>query len=448
MSKLILLSTRNYSTAPNSFYDIVIVGGGLVGSALACLIGQNPWLKQKKVLLLDSGKMRFDITTKSDSNYFNRVSAIRPSSIKLFEKFGIWDHIQARAHIVSGLYVEDGCSGSKIFFNQINKQSPIAYIVENDLILQALHSRLKNYCPNLEYKQEYSFENLCIPENSAENVCLKLNDGKNIECSLLIAADGAKSKVRDIAGIKCNVHNYNQMAIVATLQLSIPPQENIIAFQRFMPLGPVAILPLKKNFCSLVWTTSIAEAKKLLAISKESFLNELNKIMFDTTSYHQNIIGPLDTLTSLFNILPFGTSAKLKFPFVYALDYDNRAAFPLSYVYAKNYIGHRVALIGDAAHRVHPLAGQGVNLGWSDVVNLANTLELTAKEGGDFGSITYLKHYDTESQRKNWPIMTAIDSLNYLFCTSSGPAVFIRSLGFNIFDRFLPIKDLIIRMAS
>ncbi|CAK5073097.1 unnamed protein product [Meloidogyne enterolobii] len=353
------------SKAISSHYDIVIVGGGLVGSAMACAIDLN-----------------------------------------------VWKQISVKAQPVTSLYIQDGCSESRISFKQSKPSSPVAYIVENWRIVDALHQCLRESL-NIDWKQETSFCELSLPESLDESVVLKLDNGEVVESSLL----------NDI--------------------------KNTIAWQRFMPTGPIGILPLNEKLSSLAWTTSTSEAKRLLELPNEEFVKELNGALVDHSGHNKIIDGPLNCFSSILNSIPFLTSSEnFVFPTILSLPNNDRAAFPLSLIHAHDYIGNRLALIGDAAHRIHPMAGLGVNLGWSDVVNLTNTLEIAVKEGGDLGSLIYLKNFDAKSQRKNVPIMTAIDFLNSLFSTNFLPSVFVRSVGVNLLDRLWPAKDLMVQYTS
>nr|CAD2196456.1 unnamed protein product [Meloidogyne enterolobii]CAD2201842.1 unnamed protein product [Meloidogyne enterolobii] len=216
-----------------------------------------------------------------------------------------------------------------------------------------------------------------------------------------------------------------------------------------MPTGPIGILPLNEKLSSLAWTTSTSEAKRLLELPNEEFVKELNGALVDYSGHNKIIDGPLNCFSNILNSIPFlASSENFVFPTILSMPNNDRAAFPLSLIHAHDYIGNRLALIGDAAHRIHPMAGLGVNLGWSDVVNLTNTLEIAVKEGGDLGSLIYLKNFDAKSQRKNVPIMTAIDLLNSLFSTNFLPSVFVRSVGVNLLDRLWPAKDLMVQYAS
>ncbi|CAG9532254.1 unnamed protein product [Cercopithifilaria johnstoni] len=216
---------------------------------------------------------------------------------------------------------------------------------------------------------------------------------------------------------------------------------NCVAWERFTPSGPVALLPLTENMSSVTWSTSTEHAKELLSLPPEEFVDELNEFL--TTDIHQNsITNQFLSLTEQLLKRVFSVSEKpeLAFPTVISLYEGTRAGFPLAFGHSYSYVKPRAALIGDAAHRTHPLAGQGVNLGWSDVKILLCCLEQCVIDGGDLGSLTYLSDYDTQAQRRNVPVQVVCDWLNRLYSTHNTPLILIRSFGLNMVDRFTPLK--------
>ncbi|KAI1720492.1 FAD binding domain-containing protein [Ditylenchus destructor] len=441
---------RCFSSAHNtSFYDVVIVGGGLVGNAMACSLGKSPVLKSQKVLLLESGKPKS--LGLPPTTYSNRVSAVSPASVRLFEKLGVWEKLKEyRVKSVTDLYVMDSCSESSIRFEQPNPRKPIAYMVENEAIISVLYDQITSACSNVTVKTESKVASCSLPEDLSDTAEVSLSDGSVIKASLVIGADGMKSCVRQSMGVDIHSHDYEQMAIVCTLQVSLNNHSGI-AWQRFTPLGPIALLPLSNDLCSLVWTTSTDDARRLLNLPVEEFVAELGHYIFTDSSQNSLTNSSLRAIDKIFGLLPFRppTKPKLQPPHIDRLQFGSkREAFPLAYSYARDYVTSRAALIGDAAHRIHPLAGQGVNLGWFDVATLTSQLENAVREGADIGSLTYLREYDTQSQRHNSPVQAAVDALNRLYRTDFGPMVFLRSIGLHSLDKLLPVKDLIVYRAS
>ncbi|CAI4227252.1 unnamed protein product [Auanema sp. JU1783] len=429
----------------SSYYDAVIVGGGMVGNALACALGSSPSLAKRKVLVLEGGQPK-GLARKAPSTYSNRVSAVSPASIDLFKSFDIWKQLENYGvKKVSRLHVLDSCSTAEVSFDQPERNKEIAYIIENDAIVGALFEKLQTLS-SVEVRTGASVKNCRLPneKDSHELATVELADGKTIETSLIIGADGFKSRVREAMNVEYSGWSYEQAGLVATLNLE--GAGNDIAWQRFSKLGPIALLPLSDTVSSLVWTTTPEEAKRLIALSPDSFIDELNHALF--TEEDQNAVVN-QTLFLLSRACPSSwENSRGVPPQIISLQSDTRAAFPLGFGHAKSYVTTRAALVGDAAHRVHPLAGQGVNLGWSDVTILAKILERAHNEGADWGLLNYLSEYDTIAQRHNVPVMVSIDWLNRLYRTDSTPLVMLRSLGLAGFNKLTPLKDLLVKQLS
>ncbi|PAV86153.1 hypothetical protein WR25_24454 [Diploscapter pachys] len=446
---LLRRSIRFYvsSRKASSYFDTVIVGGGLVGNAMACAIGSNKNLQNLSVLLIESGTPK--PLAKNPGAYSNRVSAVSPASIELFKKLQIWDRLQGyRVKKVNKLHVLDSCSNSEIFFDQPNAMQEIAYIIENDAMVGAMYEKLRNF-PNITVKTGATVSQCSLTTSLSDLATVVLSDGETIETSLLIGADGHKSKVREAMRVDYTSWDYEQHALVATVQVE-PLGANDVAWQRFTSSGPIALLPLSDSLSSLIWTTSPQEADKLKQLPPDNFIDQLNHALFTEDDQNDSVNQALFTVKKACGMV-CNKSDEFKnscIPHAISLQPDNRATFPLGLNHAHSYISLRSALIGDAAHRVHPLAGQGVNLGWSDVAILTNTIEDTVTQGGDLGSLTSLQEYDSIAQRNNVPVMVAIDWLNRLYKTDAPPLVLLRSLGLSAVNQMTPLKDFLIHRLS
>ncbi|VDM92157.1 unnamed protein product [Onchocerca ochengi] len=430
LSRIHPLTRCSYSsavTATSSFYDIIIIGGGMVGNAMACSLGLSEYLKSKKILVLDSAEIK---APTKNSPYGYRVTAVAPHSVLLFQKLGIWnDLVDLRVKRVDRLQVLDSCSHSSIRFAQPDPCNEVAHMIENNAIIGFLANRIKTSCPNVTIRTKVKVVDCRTPSGLDEFATVALDNGTKLQTSLIIGADGARSMVRDMLDFKYTSWGYGQSAVVANLRVQAM-ENNCVAWERFTPSGPVALLPLTENMSSVTWTTSAEHAEKLLSLPPEEFVNELNDFL--TTDIHQNsITNQFLSLTGqvLKGVFPVSEKPKLTFPTVISLYEGTRARFPLAFGHTYSYVVPRAALIGDAAHRIHPLAGQGVNLGWSDVKILLSCLEQCVIDGGDLGSLTYLSDYDTQGQRRNVPVQVACDWLNRLYLTSNTPLILIRSLG-------------------
>ncbi|KAM9294213.1 ubiquinone biosynthesis monooxygenase COQ6, mitochondrial [Gastrophryne carolinensis] len=442
---------RPLSTAAPTLYDAVISGGGMVGTAMACALACHPQLRHRKFLLLEAGPRKE--SERIPEHFSNRVSSITPGSASLLASFGAWDHISTmRMKPYKRMQVWDACSDSLITFDKDSLED-MGYIVENDIITAALTRQLDamSDCIEVMYRSRARAFTWPAPYPSGEGspwVQIELADGRRIQTKLLIGADGQNSMVRSAAGMKSVKWSYNHVAVVATLQLS-EPTDNNVAWQRFLPSGPIALLPLSDTHSSLVWSTSPEQADELLKMDTENFVDSVNSA-FWSTEHHSEFISTANSLlhSAVSLLMPSGTSVRQLPPSVSGVCDKSRAAFPLGLAHTTEYVRHRVALIGDAAHRVHPLAGQGVNMGFGDVASLVHHLSGAAFDGKDLGSTQHLLAYETERQRHNIPLMAAIDLLKRLYNTKQPPVVLLRSLGLQATNAVLPLKEQIMAFAS
>ncbi|XP_062503779.1 ubiquinone biosynthesis monooxygenase COQ6, mitochondrial-like isoform X2 [Corticium candelabrum] len=433
-------------------FDVLVAGGGLVGACLACSLGRLSVLKDRKLAVLEGQKLKsLDKYSKSyvPETYSNRVSAITPGSAALLDEIGVWQDIKkTRFKQFNRMQVWDACSEAHISFNCDDVAAPrMGYIVENDVIVAALHERLKSF-PNIEVLEGVRVEAIQSDnKDKASWLSCTLSNSSLLNTKLLIGADGATSTVRRAANMENYSYSYNQMAVVATLQLS-EPSDNLTAWQRFLPSGPIALLPLSENASSLVWSTSPDHARSLLEMSGDSFVDAVNSAFCEDYPRHTFVESSLATLNAIIQTVGGANQTVFQLPpSILNVTDKSRASFPLHLGHSPQYVRRRLALIGDAAHRVHPMAGQGVNLGFSDVQCLANLIKEAAGQGQDLGSLHYLRSYEKERLQNVVPMMAAIDGLNRLFTTSVIPLVWARALGLQLTDAFAPVKRSIMEFA-
>uniref|UniRef100_A0A673AUZ2 Ubiquinone biosynthesis monooxygenase COQ6, mitochondrial n=1 Tax=Sphaeramia orbicularis TaxID=375764 RepID=A0A673AUZ2_9TELE len=412
ISRGLVCTEHGDDSGKKEVYDVIISGGGMVGSTMACSLGLDPNLVDKKILLLEAGNKK--VMDKVPDVYGTRVSSISPGSATLLSGIGAWEHItKMRYKPYKKMQVWDACSDALITFDKENLQDEMAYIVENDVVVAALTKQLDSLSDNVQvkYRSKVVKYTWPMPHQAADSipwVQVTLASGETLQTKLLIGADGPNSMVRQKLGIPTVKWNYDQSAVVAVLHLS-EPTENNVAWQRFLPTGPIAMLPLSDTESSLVWSTSHRLAEELLELDEESFVDAIN------SAFVRNLYYPADIL------LPVTVSSPRQ---------------------------HRVALIGDAAHRVHPLAGQGANLGFGDVACLTQLLSQAAFNGKDLGAMQHLLEYETERQRHNLPMMAAIDLMKRLYSTNAAPVVLLRTFGLQATNMLPTLKEQIMAFAS
>ena len=376
--------------------DVAVVGGGMVGAAAALSLARAGFAT---ALLEARAPEPWQVNNEVDL----RVVGLAASSIKLLDDLDVWTSIrQERACAYAHMHVWDAESGASISFDAASEgRQQLGHIVENALVQwtlwQALESAgVRRLCP----AQVQAFE------ARGDRIQLELADGESLSAGLLVAADGAASPLRQLAGIATRGRDYGQSAVVAHLQTE-RPHENT-AWQRFLSTGPLALLPLADGRSSLVWSLPEDEARRVLALDDDAFLGELG-IASDFR------LGRI-TATSV------------------------RAAFPLKLQLARSYQAERFVLLGDAAHAVHPLAGQGVNLGLRDVAELRDTLVAARKAGRDIGAQHVLRQYARRRRSADTLDALGLDALARIYEWQSTPLVAARGLGVRLLDTLSPIK--------
>ncbi len=388
----------------NADYDVVIIGGGMVGTTLACALGGS----DLKVAIVEARPAEM---TWSQDSIGMRVSAITAASQQIFTSLGAWDSIVAmRASPFREMQVWDAEGNGAVHFDSADiGQDKLGHIIENRVIQAAMTQRIADF-DNIEL---FCPEILEDQDTNGELAQLQLKECGTITTRLIVGADGANSRVRQHASIETSGWPYHQRGVVTTVRTELPHQET--AWQRFMPTGPLAFLPLNNGCCSIVWSTTPENADELLALCDDDFLTALSHAS-------EQRLG---------NVIEVGP----------------RAAFPLNRQHAKTYIGNHLALIGDAAHTIHPLAGQGVNLGLLDATALAEVLLDAHIKGKEIGATHVLRRYERWRKGDNLIMMSAMDGFKKLFGSEALPLKWLRNEGLSITDKLPPLKNQIMLHA-
>lgn len=436
-------------------WDVVISGAGLAGAALACALGTAEAFSDKRVLLIDRRTLRSD---HDEENWSNRVYALTPGSKSFLQGLGVWDMLpKSKIQAIKRMQVWESHSEARITFDGRTATGDVAFDVDMGNLADALYRRLARLpsqvvrvCSGVKVSR---YELPCLERRHPMDPCPPVRihlhgDRGFFETSLLVGADGFNSQVRKSMGVKCLQWNYNQKSIIATLKLS-EPTDNTVAWQRFLPHGVVALLPLDTEHSSLVWTLRTDLADKLMRLEEDSFVDALNQTMWGESRQIPLVEGVVSAVGSTLKRFGLVNGGHPAAPVnILQLVPGSRATFPLGLSYAAHYVLPRVALIGDAAHRIHPMAGQGANLGFGDSQGLAELLVRSVYEGSPIVSFDTLLAYETERQRHTVPFLLAIEGLVALYRFNWGPAVAARSVGLQILDACTAIKDKIIDRAS
>jgi 2-octaprenyl-6-methoxyphenol hydroxylase len=386
--------------------SIVIGGGAFAGLALALALRQGLG-PEIPVVVADPA-----LGTRPSRD--PRATAIVAACRRLFEAIGAWDAVRGEAQpildmVVTDSKLEDATRPAFLnFAGDVAPGEPFAHMVENRRLIDALVARAEAEGIDLRATTVASYD------ARSEGIDVTLGDGSVIAASLLVAADGARSKLRERAGIATNGWEYDQSGIVVTVGHERDHEGR--AEEHFLPAGPFAILPLSGKRSSLVWTERRAEAARIVALSDEDFHAELERRF----GLH---LGEVKAL-------------------------DKPRAFPLSYFVARSFIAERLALVGDAAHVIHPIAGQGLNMGLKDVAALAEVVVDAARLGMDLGGADVLERYQRWRRFDTMAMGVATNSLNFLFSNQSTLLRTVRDIGLGLVDRTPPLKNLFIRQAA
>jgi 2-octaprenyl-6-methoxyphenol hydroxylase len=385
---------------------IVIGGGALAGLALALALrqGLGPDLP---IVVVDPA---LDTRPSRDP----RATAIVAACRRLFEAIGVWSEVAAGAQPILDMVVTDSKLDDATrpvfltFSGNVEPGEPFAHMVENRYLIDALVAHAT--------AEGIDLRGLAVSDFAvrSDGVAVTLSDGSIIEASLLVAADGARSKLRERAGIATHGWDYDQSGIVVTV--GHERDHHGRAEEHFLPSGPFAILPLTGKRSSLVWTEKRTEAARITALGAEEFHGELERRF----GLH---LGEVKAL-------------------------DKPRAFPLGYFVARSFIGDRLALVGDAAHVIHPIAGQGLNMGLKDVAALAEVVVDAARLGIDPGQVDVLERYQRWRRFDTMAMGLATNSLNFLFSNESALLRTVRDIGLGLVDRAPPLKGLFIRQAA
>ncbi|MCO6188041.1 ubiquinone biosynthesis hydroxylase [Rhizobium sp. L1K21] len=386
--------------------DILIGGGGYVGLSLAVAIKKAaPHLQITVVDAAPAGVWKKD----------ERASAIAAGAVNLLKTLNVWDEITPEAEPIRRMVITDSKLSEPVrpvfltFEGNVAGDEPFAYMVPNPAMVGALRKQMDAL--GIELLEGTQVLDFSIGDTAAH---ITLSDGKTLDARLLVACDGVRSKLRDIAGIKTVRFDYGQSGIVTTIEHERPHEG--VAEEHFLPAGPFATLPLKNNRSSLVWNERTEDANRLIAADDFVFEAELER-RFGHKLGAIKVVG-------------------------------GKRAFPFALTLARDFVRPRFALAGDAAHGIHPISGQGLNLGFKDVAALAETIVDADRLGIDFGQLNILERYQEWRRFDTFRMGVTTDVLNRLFSNDITPVRIARDFGLGLVDRMPGLKNFFIRQAS
>lgn len=396
-------------------YDVIVVGAGLVGSALACALGDS----KLRVAVIEAQQLssQWPDSTTGVAGFDPRVSALTVASQQFLQVLGVWPRMAGqRLSPYRHMHVWDAEGTGSIDFHASDiNQSVLGHIVENRITTTALLQCLQGH-RNVELISPVSLSAMQALDGGGYR--LQLSDGRSIDTALLVAADGANSQVRQLAEMPLREWDYNHHAIVTTVETASSHQ--CTAWQRFLPEGPLAMLPLSDGgsagqFSSIVWSAEPEYASRLMALDDTAFAQALEQAF-------ESRLGAINRIAQRFS-------------------------FPLRQRHAVDYIKPGLALVGDAAHTIHPLAGQGVNLGLMDAKVLSEEILRASQRELDLGSLAVLERYQRRRKAANLSMMAGMEGFKRLFEQRSLPVRWARNSGMRWLNKATPLKHRLMRQA-
>ncbi len=410
------------NTGTERDFDIAIVGGGMVGAALACALAGT----SLRVGLFDSAPFDFSSLPcrSGELSFDSRVSAIAPSSRRFLAHIGAWETIEnARVSPYTDMMVWDAEGSGLIHFSaaDIHEQC-LGHIIENPVILLGLYERLRDAINVTQVSPVPVSRFERLDDSLQGGVKLIARDGRFWTSTLLVGADGPRSRIRQLAGFTTREWDYRHQALVTTVRTELPHRST--ALQRFMSTGPLAFLPLfdnsvaqgsRQHYCSIVWSTVPDQAEQLQDMDDRDFADVLGR-------HIEHRLGSIDWV-------------------------DRRIVFPLRQRHARDYVQPNIALVGDAAHTIHPLAGQGVNLGFMDARVLAEEILQALHHQRPLGDFSILRRYQRARKGHNLGMMGAMEGFKFLFAQDAPAVRLLRNTGMNGVNRIGFIKNRLMRQA-
>ena len=386
-------------------YDVIIIGGGMVGASLACALSGNGL----RIAMVEA--VHFE--TRGEAGYDDRAIALAYGTKRIFSGLQLWEQLAEAATPIHRIHISDRGHFGMVHMDRAEEGLPaIGYVVPARVIGQVLDKAVARldevdcYCPA-------TVATVTPGDESVQVEIIRDNVTTTLSARLIVAADGADSPVREQFGIECIERDYGQTAIITNITPQLP--HNNIAYERFTDTGPLALLPMTEQRCAVVWTVASTQAESIMALDDAAFLEQLQQRF----GYR---LGRLQRA-------------------------GRRQAWPLRLVQAKASVRERLALVGNAVHTLHPIAGQGFNLGARDVAVLAEVLVDAIRNGEDPGSLDVLNRYSEWRHRDHQNVTVFTDGLARMFTLPVPALAAVRSAGMLAFDLFPPAKRLLTRMT-